>query len=404
MLTITREELEVLLDTPDRRDYVVSAYADLTVKNGFERHLEQHLKNQARAAGKALADTPAGDGLDENLDIVRRALRDVNDPQAKGLAVFAGASRGLRRVIPLDFRVEHRLVIEEEPFVLPLLEQWYAEPTFLVATVDADEAHVFEAVHGPIDRVRDIVREDAHEEFQRDKPRFTHKKRFAQVRHERLQGMDGDRFLKQVAQALAGHWADGHFDGLILLGQGQVTAPLRRMLPREVEAAVIGEAHHAMTDRAEDLAAETARLVDRFRADREAALLDSLRQHWEQKHLVATGPTDVLDALQQGRAARVFLGNAQDIPGARCNGCGYRLGAPARVCPYCGGTTRSVNAAQEVMKMAMRHRVPVTVCRRPADRDDPIAPHGGVAALLVAPPNWAPDPGTARSSQGHGDA
>ncbi|MBY0398478.1 MAG: hypothetical protein K2X91_18690, partial [Thermoleophilia bacterium] len=69
--------------------------------------------------------------------------------------------------------------------------------------------------------------------------------------------------------------------------------------------------------------------------------------------------------------------------------------------PYCGESTRVVNALQEVMKMAMRHRVPVTVCRRPADKDDPIAPMGGVAALLVAPANWAPDAAAAAASQGH---
>jgi protein required for attachment to host cells len=362
--------------------------------------MERHLKNPARAAGKVLADTPAGRGLEENLAIIRDALGGLDAPRARGLAIFAGAARGLRRVLTLDFPVENQLVIDEEPHVLPLLERWYAEPSFLVATVDADEAHLFEVIHGPIDRVRDLVREDARQEYQRDKPRFIAKKRFAHTRHERLHGMADDRFLKEVAEALEKQWVGGHFDGLILLGQTQVTGPLRRMLGREIGEAVIGEEPHAMTRRAEDLAEETARLIDRFREAREAALLAELWERRQRDHLVATGPTDVLDALQQGRASRVFLGNGRDLPGARCLGCNYRLGGPVGVCPYCGELTRPVNALQEVMKMAMRHRVRVSICRRPSDKDDPIAPYGGVAALLIAPANWAPSATAAEASQG----
>src|SRR3954451_7971784 len=108
MVTLTRGEIEVLLDGPDRDDYVVSAFADLTVQNGFERHVDLHLKNQARAAGDALAEARARKSLDENLDVVREALRSA-DPKARGLAVFSCAAKGYRQVVPLDFPVENRL-------------------------------------------------------------------------------------------------------------------------------------------------------------------------------------------------------------------------------------------------------------------------------------------------------
>src|SRR5689334_18435860 len=67
MSPMTRQEIEILLDTPDRRDYVVSAYADMTAQDGFNRYLELHLKNQARAAGEALAVAKARKDLDANI-------------------------------------------------------------------------------------------------------------------------------------------------------------------------------------------------------------------------------------------------------------------------------------------------------------------------------------------------
>jgi peptide subunit release factor 1 (eRF1) len=238
------------------------------------------------------------------------------------------------------------------------------------------------------------------QDIQRDKPRFTFKKRFAQTRHERLFGMENDRFLKAVAEAVREHWQGEDFAGLILLGQPAITGPLRKLLHREVAEAVVAEAAHAMTAEPEDLTADVAPLIARAGAEREAAALAELRERCKEKHRVALGATDVLDALQQGRATSILVGNQADIPGARCTSCNYRLGAPVRSCPYCGGTTRAVNAVQDILVMAMRHGVPVLLVCRPSAKEDPLAPANGVAALLRAEANWAPDHAAAAASEG----
>jgi protein required for attachment to host cells len=389
MMTLTRQEIEVLLDSPKQRHYVVSAYADMTVQDGFSRHVETHLRNQAKAAQAALAKADARKSLEVNIEVIRQAIASA-DHAAKGLAVFSSVDQGLRHVVPLGFPVENRLIIDEEPFILPLLECWYAEPSYLIVLVDSDEAHLFEAHHGLPEPVRDLQREDAHEQIQRDKPRFTYKKRFAKTDHERLHGIEQDKFLHEVAAAVVEHARGGPFTGLILLGHASITQPLRRLLPRELEAMVAGEAAHAMTARPEDLADDVSRLIEDDRVGREARSLSELQERWNQKHLVANGPTDVLDALQQGRATEIFLGRRRDLPGAICRDCHYRLGAATGVCPYCQGMCRPVNASQEILRMAMRHRVPVRLFRSNGSKDDPLSPAGGVSAFVRAEPNWAP--------------
>lgn len=390
MLPLTRVEIEDLLDVQGRDDEVVSAFADLTVRNGFERHVELHLK----------APTKGRRDLGEDFEVVREAVRGA-DPKARGLAVFSAVARGFKRVVPLDFPVENRVVVDGEPFVLPILEHWYADPVYLIALADSDEAHLFEARHGHPDRVCDVVRDDAGQEIQRDKPRFTFKKRFAQTRHERLFGMEDDRFLKSVAETIRGHWEARDFAGLILLGQSQITGPLRKLLPRGPAEAVVAEAQHAMTATPEHLTADVAPLIERAQAEREARTLEELRARCKENHRVALGATDVLDALQQGRAATLLLGRWADIPGARCEGCHYRLGAPVRTCPYCNALTRPVNAVQDILVMAMRHEVPVHLINRAPAKDDPLTSANGVAALLRAEANWAPDTASARASEGH---
>jgi protein required for attachment to host cells len=398
MMPMTRQEIEVLLDTPDQHDYVVSAYADLTVQDGFNHFAERHLRNQAKAVEDVLSEAKARKSLDENLEVIRRAVAAA-DPSAKGLAVFSSAARGLNRVLHLSFPVENRLVVDEEPYLLPLLEHWYGEPTFLIALVDSDEAHLLEAHHGIHEPVRDLERQDVHQDIQRDKPRFIYKKRFAQTQHESLHGMEDDRFLHRVADTLDKHWSHGQFAGLILLGQSQITGPLRRLLPRDLAEGVVAEASHAMTTRPDDLD-DVIHLIQRARAEREQQVLGELNERWKQKHRVANGPTDVLDALQQGRAVQVFFGTRRDMPGARCSSCGYRFGAPVQVCPYCQGRCQATNAAQDILRMAMRHRVPVTFFRR-RPKDDPLTRANGVAAFLRAEANWAADRGTEWASEGH---
>jgi hypothetical protein len=55
---------------------------------------------------------------------------------------------------------------------------------------------------------------------------------------------------------------------------------------------------------------------------------------------------------------------------------------------------------QEILRMALRHRVPLHLFRRGPDAD-PLARAGGVAALVRAEANWAPDAATAQATEGH---
>jgi len=399
MMPTIRREIEVLLDMPDVRGYIVSAYVDMAVRDGFARHAELHLKNEAKGLERALAAGAARKDVEADIAAIGRSIRQHTGP-ARGLVVFASTARGLHHAIPLDFPVEDRLVVDEEPFVLPLLERWFGEPAFLSVVVDSDEAHLFESYAGVPEPVADYRRPDVHDDIQRDKPRFTYKKRFAATRHERLHGMAEDKFLQGVAGLIDGRWRDGHYAGLVLLGQSQVTAALRRLLHKEVQAAVVEEAAQAMTSKAGDVADDVAHAVTRWRADRESEVLAELKQRWKEHHLVADGPTDVMDALQQGRAARIIFGGRRDLLGARCNACDYRFGSISETCHYCGADCRNVDATQEILRMALRHKVPVYLFPR-GHAPDPLAGAGGVSALLRAGANWAPDPATARASEGH---
>src|SRR4051812_22027484 len=89
MMPITRREVEILLDTPDQHDYVVSAYVDLTVRNGFDRYVSQQLRNQEREALTALGGAKAHKDIEADIEVVRREARAEAHSSARGLATFS---------------------------------------------------------------------------------------------------------------------------------------------------------------------------------------------------------------------------------------------------------------------------------------------------------------------------
>src|SRR5262249_14815626 len=235
------------------------------------------------------------------------------------------------------------------------------------------------------------------------KPRFTYKERFSATGHERLHDEADAPFLGEVAGALADQKKNRNFAGLILLGQSQDIAALRTRLPKELDALVVGEARHAMTVRGDDLTEDVDRLLNDWQREHQRQLRAELTERWKRNHLVANGATEVLDALQQGRAVQVLFGGRRDMPGARCRDCRYRFGAPVAVCPYCQGHCDRVSGGQDFLGLAMRHQVPVQFLRVAA-QSDPVEQAGGVVALLRAAANWAPNAELAQASEGHTQA
>ena len=286
LMPMTCRGVEILLDSADRRDYVLSAYADLTVQDGFRHYADRFLREEVRSASAALGSSEARKALDDNIPAVLDAIRDQGPGTHKGLAVFVSQARGLNHVVSLEFPVENRIILDEDPFVLPLLERWYGDPIYLIAEVDSGRVALSESHSGNVEPVRTVDR--PADVYEGDKEgdtasRQSSKKKFAHGFHERLHGAEEDRFFLEIAETIAVHWAGGRFAGLILLGQPPITGPLRKLLPRDVQSAIVERAAVAGNARADRASAEgeVAKVMSRWYADRERELLSELVQRLE---------------------------------------------------------------------------------------------------------------------------
>ena len=372
MMPITREEIEILLDSPDQTDYVVSAFADLTVKDGFRTSSTRNSATRRgppprRSGGRG----PQGAGRQYRGD--PRAVREEVDPSAKGVAVFVSAPAACGTSVPLDFPVENRLVIDEEPFVLPLLERWHGEPSYLVALVDSDHAHVFEAHHGVGRGVHEIERPDIDEDSSatsRGSPTRSGSPRPSTSASTAPRRTSSSRGSPRRWPSTGRR---GIFDGLILLGRPTILGAMRQLLPKDLAGAMVEEPPHAMTARPDDVADEVARAV-------EAGTPGATRSHRRAPAALEGGPPRGQRPDRRPRRPPAGPGR----PG--------RSSAVAAICP-------GRSAATAAIASAPRRDLPLLRRRLPDDQRRAGDPPDGPEASRPRPPLPPRPPTPTRSSR-----
>src|SRR3989304_2530747 len=123
METLSQRDVQMLLDRPRGKEMVVSCYADTSVAQGFEPHWVGHFKSEVTRVRQAMADDEAAcEEFEDNLKAIRQAFETPESRRARGLALFSSTRQGLFRSIPLAVPVEHRLVVDEEVYLPPLIE------------------------------------------------------------------------------------------------------------------------------------------------------------------------------------------------------------------------------------------------------------------------------------------
>ena len=149
MAALTREHIQVLLNQPGGRGMVVSCYADTSVVEGFRAHWLQPFKTEASRIRQLMADDhQALLEFERDLEAIRKALESPEARQARGMAVVSAAARDFLLALPSEVPFENRLVVDDEPYVVPLVEAYLREQGYLVILADTHRAALYGAGPG----------------------------------------------------------------------------------------------------------------------------------------------------------------------------------------------------------------------------------------------------------------
>ena len=362
---------------------VVTCYAETGVVEGFATHWRLYFKNESRRLRRTLAGRPKlWAEVKTNLDVIQRALEAAEAAHARGAAVMSGVQQQLFRAFSLPVPVRNFIVVDEEPYLVPLLEALHRERRFLTVLTDTHHARVYSVGLNAATPIVEISADIPKHHRAAGETWGKRQATIARHREDRIQHFE-DRVVREMERS----WNEERYQGLILLGQKDVLADLRSRLPSWLESKVSAEMPHAFAGTQLSITAKIRRVLDEMLRAHDARLVDDLKARLEEHHGVASGPQAVLDALRRGQVnypGYVLLQSDAGQPASRCTKCESPFAVTLEKCPFCGGACETVSLWQEILSIASRHGVRIHFLA-----DDPLlARCGGVAAILAREEPW----------------
>jgi hypothetical protein len=385
MAALTLENVQVLTDQAKGKGMIVSCYADTSVAEGFTSHWLAHFKTGASQVRQIMADdNRARLEFERNRDAIRRVLETPDARRARGMAVFSAVGSGFLDAFPLGMPVENRIVVDEEPYLVPLLETLHRQREYLTVLTDSERGELHAANVAGTHLLQKLALESSA-------PHRTVGERLSQPRENirRQQEAPALRYEKELVRAIEKEWDEHAFQGIILLGRNEVLTSLRSRLPARLAEQVVYQATHTWAAKGPTLDDRVREAIDQAMREHHERLLEQLDDRIRQGYAVAKGPAEVLHALRNDQVRKpgyLVMGPDRGEAAARCTGCRFVFAEMHTACPYCGAGCERVNLWQEILWLALRHDAVTHF----VPTDARLANYGGVAAALSRAEPWAP--------------
>jgi peptide subunit release factor 1 (eRF1) len=378
-------DVQILLDHPKGEGMIVSCYADTSLAAGFQSFWSQRLKNEvAQVEQRLAADHQARLCFNRDVEVIRHALEDPAVQGTRGMAMFSAAERQFFQAFPLKVPVKDRLVLDEAPYLVPLLEAVHRQRRYLVVLSDSHRGRVYDAGWGRAQLIKEIDADVPRR--QRSAGELWGKQQATIARHREDLIL---HYRKTLVREIEKAWPDAPFRGLILLGDHKAIESLRAMLPSFLAARVTHVAPHSWAGEQPTIDAEAQATLDEAFQAHDARLIEELERRLRENYLVVAGPQEVINALRNGQVGYpgyIVLEPDRGEMAARCTRCESLFTTMHTTCPFCQGTCEKVSLWQEILMFAARHGITAHSVESRAE----LSRHGGVAAVLSRQEPWGP--------------
>jgi peptide chain release factor subunit 1 len=169
--------------------------------------------------------------------------------------------------------------------------------------------------------------------------------------------------LRRAADALDDEIRRRPVREIVLGGPDDAVAELKRLVHPTTTALVVGRVGVRVGADAAEITPAARAIAERAERQREAALVEEMRQRAAGRHGAVLGLRAALDVLAQRRVATLLVCYGFTAPGGRCPACGH-VGLDVRQCPACGTTNVELEDIVEVaIEEAITQGAAVEFCR-----------------------------------------
>jgi peptide subunit release factor 1 (eRF1) len=311
--------------------------------------------------------------LRADLERVEEHLADFSPKGAHGLAVYACGPADLFEVIRLPRPVPTRAVIDDSPFVEPLVEL-VGLGSWMVVLVNRQTGRLLLGDRERLEELDAIV-DDVHGQHKQGG--------WSQARYQRSVDEDVQDHLRNVAEAVFNQFKHTPFDHLLLGGPAETLTDFEQKLHAYLQPRIAGRIDvDVENSNVDDVYAAAAPKIAEYEQRRERDALDRLREGLSKGGRAAAGLESVLEALNERRVEVLLIGQGYEAAGCTCPQCGLVWPLDGGACPADGTALdcRS-DVVESAIELALVQSADVLVVRD-EDRRRELQSLGDVGAVL----------------------
>src|SRR3954447_6641349 len=313
-------------------------------------------------------------GLEEDVKRADAFLRDLSPKGAHGFALFASEAAGLFEGMRLPRPIDTRAVINDSPFVEPLVELLGAGGNWMVVLVNRQTGRL---LRGDGNQLQELaaIQDDVHGQHSQGG--------WSQARYQRSVDEDVMDHLKNVADAVFLRFKRAPFDHLLLGGPGETRSDFEGKLHPYLRERLAGWIDIDVENTSADAVAKAAReKIEAHTRTSEREALERLQEGVAKKGRGTAGLEQTLTALNERRVETLLLMENFDAAGCTCPQCGSVYAMNGGTCPADGSTLDCRdNVIENAMHLALEQSAHVLVVRDD-DNARELESHGGIAAVL----------------------
>jgi peptide subunit release factor 1 (eRF1) len=306
----------------------------------------------------------------EDVQRIRELFKAFDFQGAHSVAVFASGADDLLETFKLPRAVSNAVVIDESPYIEPLVEM-QATALYGVVLVNRQLARIFRGSRDRLDEMA-VVRDEVSRRHDQGG--------WSQARYQRSVDKEAYDHLKNTNDELLRMHKRRAFDALFVGAPEAVYADFRERLHPYLAERLTGRIDVDVENTsADDVQRAAGEAIAAYERKLEEEALDRLVAAKNSNGRGATGLEGTLEALNEQRVEVLLLEENFDAAGVCCPQCGWLGPQGVSTCPVDGtATLERQDITDLAVRRALRQSAQVVLVRD----DERLEPMGSIAALL----------------------
>jgi peptide chain release factor subunit 1 len=375
--TVTWDELRALAGFETEKGCAISLYLDLepsVVPNvgDASTRLNSLLDEGARADGANRRQLSHDQrvALRSDFDRIRRYFDiEFSRNGAHGLAIFCAGLDNIWRPLLLTEPVSDEIKVGDRLYLAPLVPLVGRGEGALVVVVSREQGQIYRLQAGRLEEVADHFEEQ---------PRRHDQGGWSQARFQRHVDELAQEHLRRVAEEVDRLVRRLRSPQVVVVASEETWAEFSELLAQETRNAVAGVAHAEAHAQPPELLEAAAPVLERWRAEREIAVVERWREEVGRDGRAAAGWKPTLEAASDGRVEVLLFQEGTRRPARRCPACG-RVAADESKCPLDG---TQMEASEDGLDLAVHQTLAHGGSVWAVQRHHDLEPVEGIGALL----------------------